>query len=56
MITYTNSINIPTLLYHIVSYHSKIVFDKEEIFKMHMRETSKILIRILFTRTSAYSY
>ena len=60
VITYTTSINIPYLLYHIVSYHSKIVFDKEQIFKMQemqeMQETGKVLTRTLFTRTNAYSY
>ena len=51
-----NSINIPTLLYHIVSYHSKFFSDKEQKLNMHMRETGKALNRILITCTSAYSY
>ena len=36
MIIYTNSINIPTLIYHIVSYHLKFVFEKEQEPNMHI--------------------
>ena len=54
MITYENSINMPTLIYHTVSYHSKFVFDKEQKPKMRMWETGNVLNRILFTRTGAY--